>query len=59
MAVWYWALMLRTCIFVKLTSYFEAVHAYVLLLQRTLDPKSAPEGGGELVVLINMMLFSC
>jgi hypothetical protein len=58
MAVWYWALMLRTCIFVKLTSYFEAIHAYVLLLQRTLGPKSAPEGGGELV-LITVMPFSC
>jgi len=48
MAEWYWAVMLRMCIFVKLTSYFEGIHTYVCLLQRTLDPKSAPEGGGEL-----------
>jgi len=59
MAVWYWALMYRTCIFVKQTSYFEAIHAYVHLLQRTLGPKSAPEGEGELVVLITVMPFSC
>jgi hypothetical protein len=31
---------------------------YVHLLHRTLDPKSAPEGGGELV-LITVMPFSC
>jgi hypothetical protein len=59
MAVWYWAVMLRTCIFVKLTSYFEGIHTYVHLLQRTHDPTSAPEGGGELLVVITMLPFSC
>jgi hypothetical protein len=50
--------MLRICVIVKLTSYFEAIHAYVRLLQRTLDPKLAPEGRGELI-LITVMPFSC
>jgi len=39
MAVWYWAVMLRTCIFVKLTSYFEGICTYVLLYRGLLTLK--------------------
>jgi hypothetical protein len=44
MAVCDWAVMLETCFFVKLTSYFEGILAYLCLLERTDDAKSAPTG---------------
>jgi hypothetical protein len=52
MAVWYWAVT-----FVKLTSYLEGICTSVCLLERTLDPKSAPEGGGVLVLITDALFL--
>lgn len=64
MAVCDWAVMLKTCFFVKLTSYFEGSLAYVHLLERTVDTKSGPKGIDcwlfgvcELVIFITVVLF--